>query len=151
MEKIVITSSINEKAVLDKYDIFLYKCLERKVIGKKVRIKFVRDESLPFINEIKKLEEQYPNYMVGTMIPTLIAPVISFLLLTVFLVVFFVTKPDFNLPLFFGTLMTPAILLLVASVVFMIFRVRKLSKIEKEKPLVDKDFREKVKSIVSKY
>lgn len=151
MEKTVITSYINEKVVLDKHEIFLYKCLERKTVGRKVIITFSRDESLPYINEIKKLEEQYPNYMVGTMLPTLICPVISFVLLTVFLVVFFVTKPNFNLPLFFCALMIPAILLLAVSVIFMILRVRKLSKIEKEKPFIDKEFREKVNQIISKY
>ena len=151
MEKTVVASYINEKVVLDKHEIFLYKCIERKNIGRKVIVTFTRDESLPYINDIKKLEEQYPNYMVGTMLPTLICPVISFGLLTAFLVVFFLTKPEFNLPLFFSALMIPAILLLVVSVIFMILRVKKLSKIEKEKPIIDKEFREKVNQIVSKH
>ena len=91
-EKTVIVSPINEKVVLDKHEIFLYKCLERKIIGKKEHIKFSRDDSLPYIAELRALEEEYPNYMIGSMIPTFVCPAISMLLLTVFLVIFILTN-----------------------------------------------------------
>ena len=150
-EKTIITSYINEKAVLDKHEIFLYKCLERKIVGKKVLIKFSRDDNKPYINEIKTLEMQYPNYLIGSMLPTFICPIISLLLLTAFLISFFVTKPNFNFVLFFCIFVIPAILSLLIAVLTMILRVRTISNIEKEKPEVDRKFKEKVQEILSKH
>ena len=150
-EKVVVTNFINEKNVLDKHDIFLYKCLERKIIGKKIEIRFSRDESLPYNKEVDDLEKTYPNYHIGSMVPTFICPVISMLLMTVFLILFFVLKPNFNFLLYFCVLLIPAIISLVTAVLVMILRVNVINKIEKEKPKVDQEFRTKVHNIISKY
>ena len=34
--------------------IFEYKCIERIVKGKRITLKFVRDDSVPYIDELKK-------------------------------------------------------------------------------------------------
>ena len=37
-EKVVYTNSVNEKCVLEKHELFLYKCEERQYIGKRIKI-----------------------------------------------------------------------------------------------------------------
>ena len=142
-KKTVITNLVNEKQVLDTYFLFEYKCLEKKYQGDKIILEFERDDSVPYIQELRNLEYQYGSYKVGSMLPTVICPIISFILFTVFLILMFALD-DFNLILYFCALMLPAILFLVISALFMILRIRMVNKIEKEKPIKDEEFRKKI-------
>jgi len=150
-EKVVYTDSVNEKCVLEKHELFLYKCEERQYIGKRIKIRFSRDDSPKYIEELKKLEETYPKYKIGSMLPTFIFPAIAIILFTVFLVLFVLNKENFNLLLYFGVLAVPAILCLFASVLFMFLRARMIKRIEIEKPETDQKYQEKIKEIISKY
>ena len=91
-EKVVITNQNNEKQILDSYLIFEYKCLEKKYQGNKVIYRFQRDDSVSYIEELRKLENEYGGYHIGSMLPTIILPVISIILFTIFLVLMFVLK-----------------------------------------------------------
>ena len=53
-EKIIKTNEINERQLIDTYSIFEYKCVERTVKGKRITLKFIRDDSVPYIDELKK-------------------------------------------------------------------------------------------------
>ena len=117
-EKVVYTNSVNEKCVLEKHELFLYKCEERQYIGKRIKIRFSRDDS--------------PKYKIGSMLPTFIFPAIAIILFTVFLVLFVLYKENFNLLLYFGVLAVPAILCLFVSVLFMFLRARMIKRIEIE-------------------
>ena len=78
MEKeVVTTNQINEKLVLDKHFIFEYKCDEKKVIGSKIELHFSRDDEVPYIEELRKLENEYGEYKIGSMIPMFIFPAVS--------------------------------------------------------------------------
>ena len=143
-KKTVITDQVNEKQILDTYLLFEYKCKEKKTQGKKIIYEFERDDSVPYINELKNLEYQYGSYKVGSMLPTMILPVISFVLFTVFLVLMFALGENFNLLLYFLTLVLPALLFLAASALFMVMRIRSINKIEKEKPIKDQEYRQKI-------
>ena len=52
--KIIKTNEINERQLIETYSIFEYKCVERTVKGKNITLKFERDDSVPYINELKK-------------------------------------------------------------------------------------------------
>ena len=143
-KKTVITNQINEKQVLDTYLLFEYKCLEKKQQGNKIIYEFERDDSVPYIHELRNLEYEYGSYKVGSMLPTIICPLISFVLFTVFLVLMFVMKDDFNVILYFCSLMLPALLFLAMSALFMVLRIRMVNKIEKEKPIKDEEYRQKI-------
>ena len=106
-KKTVITDQVNEKQILDTYLLFEYKCKEKKTQGNKIIYEFERDDSVPYINELKNLEYQYGSYKVGSMLPTMILPVISFILFTIFLVLMFALGENFNLLLYFLTLVPP--------------------------------------------
>ncbi len=149
-EKIIKTNEINERQLIETYSIFEYKCVERTVKGKSITLKFVRDDSVPFINELRTLQNQYGKYHIGSMIPTLVFPAVSFILFTVFLVLMLSLKENFNLPLYFFTLVLPALLLLILGVVLMILRARMIGKIEGEKPNKDREYKEKVKQLKEK-
>lgn len=146
-EKVVITNQYNEKQILDSYLIFEYKCLEKKYQGNKVIYRFQRDDSVSYIDELRKLENEYGGYHIGSMLPTIILPVISIILFTVFLVMMFVLKDNFNLILYFCSLILPALLFLFLGAVFVFLRIRMINKIEKEKPIKDNEYRQKVANL----
>lgn len=146
-EKIIKTNEINERQLIESYSIFEYKCVERTVKGKKITLRFVRDDSVSYINELRKLQAEYGSYRVGSMLPTLLLPAISFVLLTVFLVLMFALKENFNLLLYFFTLVLPGLLCLILGVLFMILRIRMIGKIQGEKPKRDHEYREKVRQL----
>lgn len=147
-EKTVITNSNNEKLVLDKHLLFLWKCEEKKVIGSRIELRFSRDDSVPYIEELRKLEIEFGEYRVGTMLPTIILPAISMVLFTVFLVIFLLNKDNFNFTPYFFSIILPALILLLASMVFMFLRTSKINKIAKEKPLKEQEYQAKIERLV---
>ena len=146
-EKTVITNQINAQLVIDKYLIFKWKCLEKKYIGSKIEIHFSRDDSLPYIDELRKLENEYGEYKVGTMLPTYILPGVSMVLFTVFIIIFFVNKDHFDFLPYFLSLILPALICLVLAFIFMFLRSRTIGKIEKEKPIKDQEYKDKVSKL----
>ena len=146
-KKIVITNQMNEKQILDTYLLFEYKCLEKKQQGKKIIFEFERDDSVSYIKELRNLEYQYGSYKVGSMLPTTILPIISFVLFTIFLVLMFALGDNFNLLLYFLTLVLPALIFLALSAVLMFLRIRSINKIENEKPLKDQEYRQKIEKL----
>ena len=146
-KKTVITNQMNEKQILDTYLLFEYKCLEKKQQGKKIIFEFERDDSVSYIKELRNLEYQYGSYKVGSMLPTTILPIISFVLFTVFLVLMFALGDNFNLLLYFLTLVLPALIFLALSAVLMVLRIRSINKIENEKPLKDQEYRQKIEKL----
>lgn len=147
--KVVETNAINEKQILDTYLLFEYKCEKKEVVGNKIIFTFSRDDSVPYISELRKLEYQYGSYKVGSLIPGIVLPIISFILLTVFLVIFLVKRDEINvIPLFFA-ICGPALLFLLIGALFMILRLLAVSKIEKEKPLKDQEYRKKIEALKS--
>ena len=147
-EKTVITNPNNEKLVLDKHFLFLWKCEEKKNVGNHVEIRFSRDDSAPYIEDLKKLENEYPDYKIRSMVPTLILPVISILLFTAFLIIFLFNRENFNFMLYFLSLLLPAILFLVASVLFMIYRTYSFNKIAREKPEKEQEYQAKINKLI---
>ena len=147
-EKTVITNSNNEKLVLDKHFLFLWKCEEKKVVGGHIEIRFSRDDSVPYIDELRKLENEFGEYRVGTMLPTIILPAISMVLFTVFLVIFLLNRDNFNFPLYFFSIVLPALLLLLASMIFMFLRTSKINKIAREKPLKEQEYQAKIDKLI---
>ena len=147
-EKTIITNAINAQIITDKYLIFEWKCLEQKSIGvNKLELRFARDDSVSYINELRKLEEEYGDYKVGTMLPTFILPGVSMALFTAFIIVFFINRDHFDFLLFFLTLVLPAIICLALAFLFMLLRSRTIAKIDREKPEKDREFREKVRNL----
>lgn len=143
-KKVVTTNQINEKLVLDKHFIFEYKCDEKKVIGSKIELHFSRDDEVPYIEELRKLENEYGEYKIGSMIPMFIFPAVSFILFTVFVILYFLDKAHGNTLIYFLSLALPGILSLIGAFLFMFFRTRKIGLIEKEKPQKDEEFKQKV-------
>lgn len=146
-EKTVITNLLNEKFVLDKHFLFKWNCIERKVEGKKVILSFIRDENISHLSEIETMENEYGEYKIGSMLPTIIFPSASFVLITVFLIVFLANKDNFNFPLFFPLIMGPALVCLILAFVFMFLRMKAINRIEHEKPLKDREFQERIANL----
>ena len=58
--KIIKTNEINERQLIDTYSIFEYKCTERTVNGKRITLKFVRDDSVPYMRPSSKANPSIP-------------------------------------------------------------------------------------------
>ena len=146
MEKVtVITNPLNEHLVLDKYALFEYKCEEKQVIGRKIQFVFSRDDSAPYIEDLRKLEKEFGEYKIRPMWLTIVSPIISFMLFSVFLVLFISMGKSFNMNVYFPGLLIPAIVFLLVGVLVMVLRGKALQKIDSEKPLKEQEYREKIR------
>ena len=145
--KTVITDSINEKQIMDTYLLFEYKCEEKKIVGSKIRLTFVRDDSVPYIKELRQLEYEYGSYRVGSLLPGIILPILSFILLTVYLVIFLVKRNTIDvMPLFFA-ICVPALVLLMLGALFMILRLLAINNIQNKKPIKDQEYKKKIEEL----
>ena len=151
MKKIeVITNQINEKYVMDKYILFQYRCLDRKLEKGKIYLTFEEDDSLPYYQDLKRLEKEYGDYKIFPLFPILLFPVTAFILLTIFLIIYFVNKDTISYVTLFLSLMLPAlIILLVGAALFGIHLIH-ISKIEKEKPEKDELYRKRIEELKKK-
>ena len=148
--KVVITNSINEKQLTDTYLLFEYKLEEKKIVGSKIHLTFVRDDSVSYIKELKTLEYQYGSYKVGSLLPGIVLTILSFVLLTVFLVIFLIKRNEMDvMPLFFA-ICVPALILLMGGALFMILRLLAVNNIENKKPIKDQEYRKKINELKSK-
>ena len=151
MEIKEIVVNINDaKITLDKFLLFEYKCVEQKSQGKNVYFKFERNDEVPYIEDLRKLEKTYPNFKIGTMSMISLMPIVTFALVTIFLVVFLVDRKNFNFTLMFSLLMIPALLVLVLTVVLTIVRLKRIRRIEIDKPKAEEEYSLKIQEIKSK-
>lgn len=151
METKEIVVNVNDaKLTLDKYLLFEYTCVKQKQQGQNVYFKFERDDSVPYIEELRKLEESYPKFKIGSMLTVTLMPILTFVLATIFLVVFLIDKQHFNFTLMFSLLMIPALLILVLTVVFTVVRLKRVRNIEKTKDPIDQEIREKIAELKAK-
>ena len=84
------------------------------------------------------------------MLSVTLMPILTFVLATIFLVVFLIDRKNFNFTLMFSLLMIPALLILVLTVVFTIVRLKRFRNIEKIKDPIDQEFREKIIELKNK-
>ena len=148
-EKIIVTNEINEKHLIDTYLLFEYKCINRTQQGSKITLTFQRDDSVPYIEELRKLEREYGSYHIGSLLPGLILPPISFILFTVFLITIFV-KTGMSIFVTVPAFVIPAVILLVIAVVFMLLRMKTVNKIASEKPNKDLEYKKKIENLKNK-
>ncbi len=146
-EKVVVTNVNNVKLVIDKHMIFKWKIEEKNEEKGRITIRFSRDDSVPYIEELRKLENEYGEYKIGNMLLAFFCPIISIILFTVLLVLFFVTGENFNFGLYFCALGIPALVALLAAVFVMFLRFRTINKINKEKPIKDAEYIDKVSKL----
>ena len=147
-EKVVVTNQVNEKHLVETYLLFEYSVKEKKINGNKIQYTFIRDDSVPYIKELKELEYQYPNYKIGGMLTTVLFPGIAFVLFTVFLVLFIINRDNKDLLItLFCSLCIPAAVFILFGALMMFYRISKINKIEKEKPIVDEKFKKKIEEL----
>ena len=148
-EKTIITNPLNEKLVLDTHLLFEWKCLEKKVVGGNIQYTFSRDDSKPYHEELIKLEKEYGEYKMRSLIPTFIFAGIAFILITAFFVCFVLNRANFLI--YFLSMVLPALAFLFAACIFTILRYLSYSKIMKEKPEKDEVYLERIKALKEKY
>ena len=152
METINVAVNINDaKLTLDKYLIFDYKCVSQIQQGKNVSFTFQRDDEVPYIEELRELEKTYPKYKIGSLTFVSLMPILTFILATIFLVVFLIDRQNFNFTLMFSLLMIPALAILVLTVILTVVRLSRIRKIDKEKESTDLKFQDAVAKLKAKY
>ena len=148
-EKKVITNSLNEKLVLDTKLLFEWKCLEKKVVGGKIHFAFSRDDQKPYHQELVKLENEYGEYRIHSLIPSFVLAGLSFVLITIFFILFLINRE--NYVIYFFAIVLPALACLMGAVIFTIFRFLSYNKLLKEKPDKDQIYVAKIKALKDKY
>ena len=145
--KEVLVDQVNEKQTIDSYKLFEYKIVEKKTVGSKYLYILERDNSVPYYEELVKIEKSYHWYHIGSMLPVVIFPGLAFLTLTVFLIIFFVNGMSASLLPWFIAFIVVAALFLLTAVLFLFLRMQTVSKIEKEKPKYDAEIRKKIEAL----
>lgn len=151
MEKVTrITNKLNEQIIIDKYLLFEWKLVKQEEQGHKIVLEFERDDSVPYIEELRKLENSYYEYHIGPMFLSIFFPIIAFIFLTVFLVLMIIQRGSFKTAIYFPALMLPAFVFLLLGVLITFFRSKAINKIDVEKPIKEAEMREKIKELKSK-
>lgn len=151
MEKVTrITNKLNEQIVIDKYLLFEWKLTKQEEQGRKIVLEFERDDSVPYIEELRKLENSYYEYHIGPMFLSIIFPIIAFIFLTIFLVLMIIQRGNFKTEIYFPSLMIPAFVFLLLGVLITFLRSKAINKIDVDKPIKEVEMREKIKQIKSK-
>lgn len=145
--KEVLVDQVNEKQLIDSYKLFEFKVVEKKTIGSKFLYILERDDSVPYYQELVKLENTYPKFHIGSMLPVVILPGFGFITLTIFLVIFFANGMSSSLMPWFIVFIVVAALFLMAAVLFLFLRMTAINKIEKEKPKIDQEFKKKIEAL----
>ena len=128
-EKVVETTIGKEKFVFDKYSLFEYKCLEEKRIGKKAIFRFQRDDSVPYIDELRKLENEYGEIKIKKPIPLFIFPVISFLLISAYLILIINRESDKQFLIYTLAVLLPGVLFIAASLLYTLWYATYIKKV----------------------
>ena len=128
-EKVVETTVDEEKFVFDKFSLFEYKCLEEKRIGKKAIFRFQRDDSVSYIEELRKLEDEYGEIKIKKPIPLFIFPVISFLLISAYLILIINRESDKQFLIYTLAVLLPGVLFIAASLLFTLWYVTYIKKV----------------------
>ena len=144
--KVIVVDEINIKTTLDKYHLFEYKLEGQKDLSKgKKEFVFTRDNSVPYYDELVKLENTYPNYHYPKMIYTIIFSILAFLIVTGLLITFFINKAFAKS--YWWIFIIPTSICLLITVYFTYRRIDIMKKIEMDKPRIDKEYKEKIENL----
>ncbi len=134
MEKIEfkIKDQYRESFVAKKI-IFDWRVEEDKLVDGVHYLTLVRDNETPYYEELVKLENSFKDKKVPSLKITLIFPILAFILITLFVVLYFTLKDEVEFFYLFLPICLPAFLLLGAGVGLVSYRIRLVEKNEKEK------------------
>ncbi len=147
--KEITTNQINEKYIVDKHLLFKYQLVKREIVGKSIHLVFEIDDTMPQYEELMKLEKEYGNFHIRSLIPIFILPIIAIILITAFFIVYFVNKDAVEYMTLFLSMMLPALIILFIAVLAFGGRIFRIAKYEKEKENRDKTYRDKIDQLFS--
>ena len=121
------------ESLVAKKIIFDWKVEDDKLENGVHHLTLVRDNETPYYEELVKLEKSFKDAKVPSLKITLIFPILAFILITLFVILYFNFKDTVNFFYLFLPTCLPAFLLLGAGVGLITFRIHLVEKNEKEK------------------
>ena len=111
---------------------------------------FERDETVPYYQEMVEIEKEISPKLIPFWI--LLVPVgISFILITVFLILYLVNKPNFDTMKYFYIFFLPAMGLLLIDTLIFYLRSRQLMNYLKDEQNIVKQAEDKIAALKSRY
>ena len=111
---------------------------------------FERDETVPYYQEMVEIEKEISPKLIPFWI--LLVPVgISFILITVFLILYLVNKPNFDIMKYFYIFFLPAMGLLLIDTLIFYLRSRQLMNYLKDEQNIVKQAEDKIAALKSRY
>ena len=111
---------------------------------------FERDENVPYYKEMVEIEKEISPHMMPFWV--LIIPVaLSFVLVTLYLILFLTLKPSFDSMKFFFILFIPAMCLLLLDTLFFFIRSKQLMKYLHDEQNIVKKAEEKMANLRKRY
>lgn len=150
----------NKKLIVEKHDkefvvkkmrTFLWNLDSENVLNEqKIELNFSRDDSLPYLTNIKEIEQNFKDKIIPLWL--CIAPVIlAFILFTTFFICFLVDKANFDKVQGFLVFFIPGGLLMILAVFLVNKRMNQMREFINNKDILLKKAQNKVEEIIQKY
>ena len=111
---------------------------------------FERDESVPYYQEMVEAEKEISPKLLPFWV--LVIPIaVAFILVTIYLALFLVLKPNFDKMFYFCVLFIPAMVMLLVDTILFYFRSKQMMNYLKDEDRLVKNAEVKMQAIKAKY
>lgn len=149
--KRISVDNTNYKLVRDKHLMFDWKIeKEEKTLFGYV-LTFSRDNETPYYSQLVELENEYGKGTIPSLLPTVLLPIISMILFTTFIILFYVIKIKIDFIVLFMALCMPGILLLISAVVLMFLRLKAIQNFADNKNSKDLSYKKKIEKLKNEH
>ena len=147
--KVVSVSKDSKLYEIQQNSIFLWKCIkEEERNSTQLYLTFSRDDSLPYIDELRKLEKEFYK---ASKIPTwglVISAILAVGFFSAFILTLVLNKEDTRMETAFPVLILPAIIFTVLTGVLGIFRTKDILKYINESSSRFDQYKERVNQLI---
>lgn len=148
--KVVKVSEKLKLYEIQQNSIFLWKLEKTDVINEyMVALTFVRDDSVPHFDEIKKLEKEFHHSSRIPLPLLVVTSALAIILFTVFLIIYLVNDREIDMNVYFPSLVLPAILFTVTSGVLGMIRTKDVAKYINNSTSRFEEYKQKVQALVN--
>ena len=148
--KTIKISLINRDTCVSKHTLFEWVLVKEEKHVLTTTLYFERDDSLPYIKELEKLEFSYQEYNYLPFPLVIVLCALAFICFTVFLCIFLHNKEHFDQHLYALAFVGVGAISLIGAVLILFSRNKTAERISIEKPKQDRLYREKIKTLKEK-
>lgn len=144
-------SLINEENLLKEMKLFEWKVVSTQYKNEKAIIEFERNTTLPYYRELVGMEKRILSLRELPLWPLFVMVFVSCMLITAILVLWIVLDAEFEMLKWLAILGLPAILISILASVYILWRAKKVEKLDIEKRKLKEEIAREIEEIRKKY